>query len=240
MALKKKYPNYYLWNCSLFKTDLYKEFEAQVLTVIEKEESIFSSSQLMERAMPELIAALGASFGSLNASIQLLASKQAGEMEKLSKKFTNFFALGSVVFGQGNPTASMIESPNDVVSFSSVAEGEHGEQQPKTKMPAYILNRTIMTVTDVWREYKDGLGGNPSVEFMEKEYGTAWRKDRKESRFFSRRKELYGAIKNKAVAERTSCEEAARRIEERRVCLGISLDKLRSVLKDDVNSSPVI
>ena len=76
-------------------------------------------------------------------------------------------------------------------------------------------------------------GGNPSVEHIEREYGTAWRKDRKESRFFSRRKELYDAVKKMADEQRTSCEEAARRLEERRICLGVSLDKLRVVLKED-------
>lgn len=77
------------------------------------------------------------------------------------------------------------------------------------------------------------FGGRLSVEQLEREYGTAWRKDRKESRFFSRRNELYKAIRKKTREERTSHEEAARRIEERRVKLCVSLDKLRSILKEE-------
>jgi hypothetical protein len=75
------------------------------------------------------------------------------------------------------------------------------------------------------------LGGNSSVLFLEGKYRTAWRKEIKDCRFFSRRNEIYNGIKRKAEDERISFEEAARRLEERRVQLDISLDKFRSYLR---------
>ncbi|ORE04040.1 hypothetical protein BCV72DRAFT_212062, partial [Rhizopus microsporus var. microsporus] len=87
------------------------------------------------------------------------------------------------------------------------------------------LNRDILTVTDAWREYSVGFSGKPSIQSLEAQFGTAWRKNRKEPCFFSKRKELYKAIEKKAEEERSSCEKAARRLEERRIQIGASLDK---------------
>lgn len=230
VVLKKEYPNYYLWNCSLFETGLYKGFEAQVLSVVEEEERAFNSNQLMQRAMPELVSTLEAGFSLMANSMQAVHSSHTSELQKLSKLWADFFALGSAHFNQGSLNSIPVVGTSPEVA-PVVVDGEP-ENQPGA-VPAYTLNREIMTVTDVWREFSNGLGGNPSVEHLEKEYGTAWRKDRKESRFFSRRNELYKAIKLKAEREKTSCEEAARRIEERRAHLGISLYKLMSVLKED-------
>lgn len=146
----------------------------------------------------------------------------------MNKQWADFFALGSSHFGQGTPgpLSAMVPSAD----ASSVAVGSK-TQQAAAAAALCTLGRTLVTVTDVWREYSNGLGGNPSVEHIEREYGTAWRKERKESRFYSRRKELYDTIKKMADKQRTSCEEASWRLEDRRVRLGVSLDKLRVFLK---------
>ncbi|OAD67639.1 hypothetical protein PHYBLDRAFT_95102, partial [Phycomyces blakesleeanus NRRL 1555(-)] len=77
----------------------------------------------------------------------------------------------------------------------------------------YTMSRRIFSVTDVWREYVFSFNGSPSIQSLENKYGTAWRKYRKESRFFSRRKELYDAINERAELENISPEEAAQRME---------------------------
>lgn len=66
---------------------------------------------------------------------------------------------------------------------------------------------------------------------LEVQFGTGWRKDKKESRFFSRRKEIYGMIEKKAEDEMTSCSKAARRLEETRARLKISIDKFRTTFR---------
>ena len=50
------------------------------------------------------------------------------------------------------------------------------------------MNRNIAIIVDVWREYVSGISGGPSVKQLEEQHGTAWRKERKELRFFSRKK----------------------------------------------------
>lgn len=232
--MKKAYPNYYLWNCSIFQTDLYKEFETQVLSVLQEEETTFHSTQLMQRAMPELVSTLEAGFNLLTSTMRSMHSSHTTELQKVNQLWSDFFALGNSHFNQNQHSPEAVPC----VQQSAPTHAELPANSSTTPLPTYSLNRTIVSVVDVWREYSSGLGGHPSVEFLETTYGTAWRKERKESRFFSRRNELYKAIKEKALLERTSCEEAARRIEERRVQLGVSLDKLRSVLKEDAAAPP--
>lgn len=186
----------------------------------------------MQRAMPELVSTLEAGFSSMSSAMQSMHSSQTTEFQKLNKLWSDFFALGSAHFGQSQNSSTTIPLSQQ----PSPAHNEPSAIPTSEPLPTYTLNRTIVSVTDVWREYSSGLSGHPSVEYFENTYGTAWRKDRKESRFFSRRNEIYKAIKEKATQERTSCEEAARRIEERRVQLGISLDKLRSILKEDTTN----
>lgn len=180
---------------------------------------------MMQRAMPELVSTLESGFSLMAASMQAMNASHSAELQKLNKSWSEIFALGNSFFNSSSaiPFNSPINNTIDNTTTAPIAPS------PTT----YRLNRTIVTVTDVWREYADGLCGAPSVKRLEEEFGTAWRKDRKESRFFSRRNELYKAIKDKANRERISCDEAARRIEERRLALNISLDKLRSVIKDD-------
>ncbi|KAI8877486.1 hypothetical protein K501DRAFT_147510, partial [Backusella circina FSU 941] len=59
----------------------------------------------------------------------------------------------------------------------------------------YSLNRNIITVIDVWKEYDVGLTGCPAVKDLEINYDTKWRKSGLESKYFRRRNELYNAIR---------------------------------------------
>lgn len=60
--------------------------------------------------------------------------------------------------------------------------------------PAYLLSRTIKTVPELWREWTQGLGSNPSVQSLEEIYGAAWRPLQSERVMFSRRKVIIDEI----------------------------------------------
>ncbi|KAI8887761.1 hypothetical protein K501DRAFT_174975, partial [Backusella circina FSU 941] len=100
VALKKKYPNHYLWSRSLFQTDQYNQFEEQVLSVLQEEERSFSSSQLVQRAMPELVSTLEAGFSLMAASIKSMHTSHSSELQKLSKLWSDFFDIGRAHFSQ--------------------------------------------------------------------------------------------------------------------------------------------
>ncbi|CAO3593700.1 unnamed protein product [Absidia cylindrospora] len=116
VALKKKYPDYYLWKSSLFQTDLYKQFEEQSLAVLNQESAVFNATQLMERAAPEFVTAMDAGFRALSASISQLTStiqSLRSQREDDICKLTAFMAdLGKI---------SQVHFDSDQAMSSSVA-----------------------------------------------------------------------------------------------------------------------
>lgn len=73
---------------------------------------------------------------------------------------------------------------------------EHGSVDGDA--PEYRLNRAIQTVTDVAREYFEGLRGKPSVLSLERRYGATWRKSPGERCFFAKRMAIVNKINDVA------------------------------------------
>lgn len=138
----------------MFETTLYKEFEVQVLAVLDEEERIFSASQLLQRAMPELVSTLEAGFGLMAASMQAMHTSHSSEIQKLSKLWSYFFDLGKAHFG--NNEENLASSSSYTTSNVASNESDASSIIPALK---YTLKRSIMSVTNVWREYSSGLGG---------------------------------------------------------------------------------
>lgn len=65
VLLKKKCPQYYLWSCEIFQTELYKKFEVEVLGSLEEKEALLSNRQA-QFAMPEPVSILQAGFIVIN------------------------------------------------------------------------------------------------------------------------------------------------------------------------------
>ncbi|SMN22463.1 similar to Saccharomyces cerevisiae YOL116W MSN1 Transcriptional activator involved in regulation of invertase and glucoamylase expression [Maudiozyma saulgeensis] len=71
-----------------------------------------------------------------------------------------------------------------------------------SKRPKYIPNRNETfkflksphSVLDVWKEYTDGIEGQPSIREMETIYQATWRRDNATGKRYSRRKPIWKAI----------------------------------------------
>ncbi|EIE80627.1 hypothetical protein RO3G_05332 [Rhizopus delemar RA 99-880] len=97
------------------------------------------------------------------------------------------------------------------------------------------MSRSLISVTDVWREYSVGLAGKPSIKSMEEQYGADWGKvdNRTESRFFTRRLPLYKKIESLSNERGISCEEAAQFLEFRRVSDKLSINQMCKLVADN-------
>ncbi|KAJ8576632.1 hypothetical protein ON010_g2575 [Phytophthora cinnamomi] len=78
------------------------------------------------------------------------------------------------------------------------------------------LSRSLLTVHEIWIEYTRGIARPISVCEAEQRFGSMWRKDHAENRFFSRRLIFYDAIKTFAAKRQTSEETAAEELEKKR------------------------
>ncbi|KAL9932371.1 hypothetical protein V8E36_008850 [Tilletia maclaganii] len=102
-------------------------------------------------------------------------------------------------------------------SLSTVAEVALQLQQP-----TYRMSRSLSSITDVWKEWEEGLNGETSVRQLEKLHGARWRSTPTERKFYSNRKRLVDAIEKQAERARNTPRQAASQLEEARESLGKS------------------
>lgn len=160
--MKQKYPNYYLWTGEIFSCDLYKDFESQVLASVAENEQMFSTSQMVQAVLPDLASTITTGFEQLASKLQVLQSKQEAMDQRMEANdkhnaqiFADFFAWGHNHFN-GNSSSS---SPSLVSSLPSAAPND--AQASPAAPSSYCMNRSIVTIVDVWREYEVGLGNGP-------------------------------------------------------------------------------
>lgn len=241
----------------MFSSELFKKFEQELLTVAEQEEDTFPVAHMVQLAMPQLASDMQSGFLHISSmmkdmqeQIRTLQTYNNGVGAQVEQKFADFLSFGSQLFRNGLTTSRQEDAAPDHVDIDDVARISEpfttvinqqisaNNSNASVAPPSYALSRTIVTVTDLWREYSTGLTGCPSVRDLEQQFGASWRKGN-ESRFFSRRNEIYKYIKDKAVKERITEEEAAKKLEEKRRHIGVSIDKLRKLLKEELSQTRV-
>ncbi|KAJ8099318.1 transcriptional activator of glycolytic enzymes-domain-containing protein [Lipomyces tetrasporus] len=99
-------------------------------------------------------------------------------------------------------------------------------------IPQYRMSRDVSTVPDLWEEWDRGLNGGPIVRELEEKYGTRWRQNSAERKFFCLRKVIIDYVMRICGREGISIEEAVNRVEEiRKVNQFTSLQRLAEHLK---------
>lgn len=64
----------------------------------------------------------------------------------------------------------------------------------KLNPPQFKMNRNVETVLELWREWFQGLYGQPSIQSLEENYGTTWRQNNTEQKFFFSRRKVITSI----------------------------------------------
>lgn len=186
----------------------------------------------MERALAEINNIMRIGFQDTLTEIRALKSELAEERRRLKeaqKTMNAFFQEGARIFGNNNGGA--FHAPASENNNDSSPLCNTGPVRADVRaVHIYKLSRRIKTVRDVWKEYKVGLFGGPAVEDLEKNFGTGWRKDRTESRYFCRRKKIYDEVQKVSREKNIPLAQAVESVEERRLNLKLSLDGLQKIL----------
>jgi hypothetical protein len=89
------------------------------------------------------------------------------------------------------------------------------------------MSRVVNSVRALWREWTEGLGGNPSVAALDSKWGSRWRAGRqKEVQWYSLRLEVIKEIKRVAQAQKVSEEVAMWQVNLWQEHMQCSLDQL--------------
>ncbi|KAK9456477.1 transcriptional activator of glycolytic enzymes-domain-containing protein [Dipodascopsis uninucleata] len=127
--------------------------------------------------------------------------------------------------------SSPLSTSNGTFSSSGLIDNSDSPYKGAT-VPQYRMSRDISTVPDLWEEWEHGLNGGPIVRELEEKYGTRWRQNSAERKFFCLRKVIIDYIMKLCQQDGVSIEEAVGRVEEmRKVNQFTSLQRLAEHIK---------
>lgn len=104
----------------------------------------------------------------------------------------------------------------------------------KDTIPAFKLNRDVQTIPALWKLWTVGVGGAPSVEELDRRYGSSWRQTSSERQHYSMRKTLIDEIKARTLrAGDNDFARIVKNMEEKRTSTRppMSIDKVIKTLK---------
>ncbi|CEJ00300.1 hypothetical protein RMCBS344292_14361 [Rhizopus microsporus] len=157
VILKKKYSNYYLWTCELFTNSLYKAFEDELLASLQEGDAAFTPSQRVTMAILELASSLHSGFSSITSTMLAMQTSNAPQMQQLNQSISDFLALGSTFFNPNRPPLMSTTPLTQIFPGAQPSSASATPPNSTSAVPTYQLNRDILTVTDVWREYSVGF-----------------------------------------------------------------------------------
>lgn len=97
--------------------------------------------------------------------------------------------------GSSAGRSSSAASPSQSTAVTAALPNTSSGNIASDAVPKFELSRSTVTVTQLWREWSQGLEGNPSVMTMDERYGTRWRTLQRDRQFYSLRKEIIQEIR---------------------------------------------
>ncbi|KAL3702058.1 hypothetical protein R1sor_020080 [Riccia sorocarpa] len=199
--LRIRHPTHPVWKHGVFSDPSYISFAEQLSVAVANQ--VDPAELQLQRAMPimtDRISSLHEDLTNKFNGVELRLSQQTEELRGLKSRLEDIMNGNAEMrlcarFDMNWPSSRQTSTLEQRVDVNTNAGSSRIEtiDLPRT----YRLSRGIITVTDLWREWTEGLGGGPSVKELERKWGTAWCEGN-ERRFFNRRKIVLEAIENRA------------------------------------------
>ncbi|KAI5856160.1 transcriptional activator of glycolytic enzymes-domain-containing protein [Durotheca rogersii] len=126
----------------------------------------------------------------------------------------------------GRPSAA--SPPTSSHGFSSRPPAQ--AQTPQPPGPPQYKYGTVGTVEEVWKEYREGMDGQPAIEELDANWGSRWRPEPRGRTWYSRRKVIWDKIKEH-IAEGMGEDDAVKEVERLRD--GGTINRLIRMLQDE-------
>lgn len=221
--MQLKYPHVWIFQHPIFLSKAFKDFQhqlhaAQPLTTDPEQLTLARLNPLIGNVLESRFSAVDDKLDIITNTIQ--------EQSKNQQEAINQLYLTPLYLARPSTSlpGSSASSSSAVPSSSAVSSSSNG--------PEYRLDRNINNVIDVWKEYELGKNGFPPVKQLEETYKTKWRKDRTESRFFSKRKIIYDEIERLSKSHQVTTLEAATILESKRKQHSKTLDGFCTMIKN--------
>ncbi|KAI2607726.1 transcriptional activator of glycolytic enzymes-domain-containing protein [Hypoxylon fragiforme] len=120
--------------------------------------------------------------------------------------------------------------PPSSPSTSQAVQPRPSAQTPQSAGPPQYKYGTVGTVEEVWREYREGMDGQPAIEELDATWGSRWRPEPRGRTWYSRRKVIWDKIKE-YMSEGLDEDDSVREVEKLRD--GGTINKLIRMLQDE-------
>ena len=99
--------------------------------------------------------------------------------------------------------------------------------EPELELPRHWMSRTVRTVDTFWHEWTVSLQGRPSIDMLDRRWGSQWRAGcQDELQWYLLHLEIIKEIRHKAQAQRTSEDAAMWQVSKLQQDMRCSLDQL--------------
>ncbi|RKK12793.1 hypothetical protein BFJ65_g12053 [Fusarium oxysporum f. sp. cepae] len=189
-------------------------------------------SLLVQRALPELSGVLESTREAVLQNSQRLAIRLEARLEgiqdgldallqgKVPVTFTGHFGA--------RPAVSLAPAPSTAPTLNFNTAPAPAPEPPVPGMPVVAALAKVFTVRDVWKEWEEGIAGQPAVRVLEETWGSRWRPGNGIRVQFCRRKVIWDELLA-CTASGKNEEEAIAELELLRA--GRSLNRLVDELK---------
>ena len=222
VQMRKSHPNLYLWRDPFFLSPEFLAYEQECLSI--PDSAIEEPAHLeLQRVLPELVSRMDSQHESIHSIVNHVHSDVRANAQFLngmqSRLSQGFLDIGRSLSSHGASSNLNGVTPTNVIQATN-----------SSTVPVYTMDRSVISVKDLWREYTEGIAGGPAVRALEAAHGAKWRKSDKERRFFNRRKFIWLKIEE-LVGNGSSEEEAVDHLENIRLANNFSLSCLQEFLK---------
>jgi hypothetical protein len=239
VALRRHFPNNAVWIHPVFQHPSYQLFAHQMEEYLD-EHSSPNQLTLIQQAMPQLADRLHAlqahglrqelhnkqQMDSLKSSLGSILDK----LHQIEVRQTRHLQVPQQPVQQSLPIPQPLPVQQPVQQPLPIPQPiQQPVQQPVQQevIPSYTMSRAIRTVEHLWREWMEGLQGNPSIQELDRRWGSQWRSRRHhELQFYSLRLEIIKEIKHIASTQRVSDEQAMWQLNLQQQRMNDSIDKL--------------
>lgn len=216
------FPNHPMWQHPVFQSTEFLAFKNEARERVVQTED--PADHRLQKAMPDVKAKLDGLHEDLKASLDKVSTKVdkvAGKVDAMQSDMAQLGAMMRPLFGGTALFRMQVVNPDDQTSTAEFAIASTADESTE---PAYAvvssgsedlhartfkLSRGIERVSQLWKEWYEGVDGRPAVQSLEDEFGTRWCSS-DERRFFNRRRKVIDLARRivELVKSARICEES--------------------------------
>jgi hypothetical protein len=220
VSLKNKFPNHPIYTHPVFQSEEYATFASGLKSFLE--EKVEDSTSLLMRAIPEvstkLVSIEETSFQQYN-SLDSKLTNVASDVGSLKQQF-NAFTRGSFQLEVS------VRPPTQMLSSDQQQTETRDSTNVSSENIAFKMSRELRTIPELCEEYFHGIDGKPSIEVMDRDFGSKWREKEADRQFYCRRMRIINGIQGYARKNNIALDRAIQDLEFRRQSMHKTLDWL--------------